>query len=437
MEGLKEITDYILGFLLGDEEAAKQVTYSSNAAIFDNYKLVVIPSDFFKEGCYATSHSLPQLPLAEWEGSPLLFGKSKVERRGDSLLLYADVVASSYFLISRYEEMLRPDCRDRHGRFPAEESLPFRAAFLQRPLVEEYGRSLRKLLREQGVDITEKPPTLRKIYLTHDVDALSHYRNLRSWAAALLRSPNSPQETIVASKSYFGKIENDPWYSFPWLLERNASVWQKYGPDVCETIFFIKGGGGKSREDAPTANIMSRDYRKFFQYCREAGASIGLHPSYQAGEKTELIAEEREKLEKAATCSITYSRNHYLRSREPRDMQALIEAGIEHDFTMGYAASAGFRLGTCRAVRFINPETQSLTALTLHPLNVMDISLNDPRYMALNEEEALQEVRKLIETCHSHKGELCLLWHNNAVASPTTSYHRNLYREITEYLIRL
>ena len=33
----------------------------------------------------------------------------------------------------------------------------------------------------------------------------------------------------------------------------------------------------------------------------------------------------------------------------------MIRAGITDDFTMGYADIAGFRLGTCRSVRWINP----------------------------------------------------------------------------------
>ena len=428
---MTEIIDYILHFLLGETVSADikmSVGYTDKQEEFSQYKLVIVLSQFFGDTCYGNEKSLPQLPLDNWEGTPLLFGIPKTEQLGDTLVLHADIIASTYFLISRYEETVNLS-RDNHGRFSGKESLPFKAGFLHRPIVDEYGKSLRKLLRNIGFDISEPPATLRKIYLTHDVDKLLHYRNFRSVAGAMLRL----REIKTALKTYFGGIEHDPWYTFSWVFGLNKSLQEKLGNDVCQTIAFIKSGGGKQPEDQPISNIFSKDFQAFFKLCRTENVTLGLHPSYEAGEKSELIQQEKQLLEKALGAKIHYSRHHFLRSREPRDMQTLIDAGITDDFTMGYADVAGFRLGTSRPVCWINPETKQLTSLILHPLTVMDSTLSDERYMALHENAACDYCLQLIEETKRHNGDLTLLWHNTSVEKGV-SYQRGLYERLIEYL---
>ena len=113
-------------------------------------------------------------------------------------------------------------------------------------------------------------------------------------------------------------------------------------------------------------------------------------------------------------------------------MKELIKAGYTDDFTMGFADQAGFRLQTSRAIRWINPQTMQLTHLTLHPLLIMDCTLDRENYMHLTEEEAYFLCERLIDKVKLHHGDLCLLWHNNSVTPD--NYHRNLYPQILSYI---
>jgi len=61
--------------------------------------------------------------------------------------------------------MVRKNVRDIYGRFPGKESLPYRAGFIDRPLVDEYGRLLRRQLREMGVEVPEPPKQIKKYIL--------------------------------------------------------------------------------------------------------------------------------------------------------------------------------------------------------------------------------------------------------------------------------
>lgn len=434
---MTEIINYILGFLLGKEvspEIISLIGYTSNREEFHRYKLVIIPSSFFFPEIYGTTESLPTLPLQIWEEAPILFGNPLIEQVDNTRVLHADLIASTYFLISRYEEMVRVDKRDTHGRFPGKESLPNRAGLIDSPLVDEYGMLLRIQLREVGCEVPEPPKQIRKIYLTHDVDQLSHYRSLRGFMGGLLRGIQRPKEGNKAIRSYFGGLKNDPWFTSPWLFKLDNSVRHSLGAERCEPIVFIKVGGGSHKEDKPFITHHVQDFQTLIKLSKRKNITFGLHSSYEAGINPSRIADEKKNLERISRKEITFNRHHYLDSREPEDMQVLIDNGITDDFTLGYADVAGFRLGTCRPVKWINPKTQKLTSLTLHPLTIMDSSLSDKRYMFLNAHEAYEYCIRLINMVESWNGELVLLWHNTSVEDTPRSYHRKLYQDIIKYL---
>ena len=428
---------YILTFLLGEdvsEELLSQVGYTDDPNEYYRYKLVIKPSTFFNTEIYGTLKSIPAIPLQIWEEAPILFGSPTVEEVDGTRILHADLVASTFFLISRYEEIVRDDVRDVHGRFPGTESLPYKAGFIDSPLVDEYSKLLRIQLRETGCEVQDPPKQIRKIYLTHDVDQLSHYRSLRGFMGGILRGLRWPKEGNTAIKSYFGGLRNDPWYTMPWLIKLDNSVKQVLGTDRCESIVFIKVGGGSRKEDKPFITHHIQDFQSLLNLLRKKNIIIGLHSSYEAGINPGRIADEKKHLERVSKSTTTYNRHHYLDTREPQDMQTLIDVGITDDFTLGYADVAGFRLGTCRPVKWINPNTRHLTSLTLHPLTIMDSTLSDKRYMYMNSHDAYEYCIRLINMVESWNGELVLLWHNTSVEDIPQSYHRKLYQDIIKYL---
>ena len=155
----KKICQYLIDFLVGSlwvqsegddrfQRRFEAIGYTDDPEQMKLYPIVIIPSGFFKMDVYGTEESMPTLPLKTWRGIPLLFGEPRVEwsADGSQLIIYADLLASTYFLISRYEEMYRRSERDSYGRFPGKSSLPYRAGFLHRPIIDEYGEALRQIL---------------------------------------------------------------------------------------------------------------------------------------------------------------------------------------------------------------------------------------------------------------------------------------------------
>lgn len=424
---------YIIRFLIGGEHStslSSLVGYTRNPALFGKYRVVILPSPFFNENIYGTPASRPVLPLPEIAGVPFLFGEPDVERVDDTIVVHADIIASAFFLLSRYEEIRLRDLRDVHGRFPGKESLPAKAGFLQRPIVDEYGRLLRGWLRDARVQVPEPAQRIRKIWLTHDIDAPFYCRTFRH----VMRETIKGKGLWSALRMWKQPLEKDPYYTFPWLIEQDTAVRKAVGYNRCESVFFLKGGG-RSAFDKPRYKLQSPDVQTMFSLCRDNDITIGLHSSYDAGIKPQLIAAERKTLTQATLQPIIYNRHHFLASREPEDTHWLLKAGITDDFTMGYADAAGFRLGTCRPVQWIDPLTKRLTPLTLHPLTVMDVVLSEAKYMGLDYECAVAHCRELIRQTARMNGELVLLWHNDTVSSLSpTPWFRTLYETITDDL---
>ena len=423
-------------------EAMAHVVYGPSPSARPMPEVVIVPCGFFDEGVYGSPTSLPRLPLDRIEGIPVLFGSPEVERRAGPggfprLIVHADLVASAYFLLTRYEEVVRREARDAHGRFPGRESLPFRAGFLHRPLVDEIGALLRRWLREVGVGIAEPPAQIRKIHLTHDVDEPWAWPSFRSAVKAALREfRRSPSAMLNPLLSYGGWVEGrDPNDCFSWMLERDADLRDALGPDRVESTFFFLAGGDDPRDGHDVLN--DRRTRKLMRKIREGGAAIGLHSSYSAGIDPRRVSAERERLSGVSGCPCRANRHHFLAAREPEDLNALEAAGLADDFTMGYADVAGFRLGTSRAVRWFDPVALRQTRVALHPLTVMDCTLDSGKYMHLGYEEARTACFALLAEVRKHNGEAVLLWHNTVLseqAEANGGYHRRLYREVVDHL---
>ncbi|MDD4406379.1 MAG: polysaccharide deacetylase family protein [Parabacteroides sp.] len=413
-------------FLLGDEIPGELITavgYTDDPRLYNKYSIVIYPSGFFDSSVYGKPASIPALPLKEVDKIPLLFGNSEEEMVNDTLVLHADIVASTFFLITRYEEMVKRSVRDEHGRFPGKESLPGRGRFIQRPLVEEYGLYLRNKLRQLDANLPEEKSRFRKIYLTHDVDVPFYCRTWKQVLREVVINKKSLEETVRLKT---GNLTNDQYYLFPWLFEENEKIRKRTGKKRCKTICFFKAGGN-TKQDKPSFRLTSCDMKSLFSLANTYDVETGLHSSYQAGMTPELIIKEKKHLETATGKKIRLNRHHFLSCREPEHLTFIQKAGIEHDFSLGYADIAGFRLGTCRAVRWINPATRNLTSLVLHPLTIMDCSLSEKKYMNLSYEEALAYCEKLISQTARFRGDLTLLWHNTSLQ---TGYLKQLYFDL-------
>ncbi len=423
-------TEYIISYLLHhNPQLVSLVGYGAFCLGNSEYKVVILPSSFFCDTTYGEPTSMPTLPLKQLGNTPLLYGEPLIEQQNGQVVVHADIIASSFFLMSRYEEMVFSNSnRDNHGRFIGRHSLAYRAGFIDRPIVDEYGVLLRGWLRQAGVVVEEPQERYSSIVLTHDVDTLSHYRRWRGTLGALKRMVSGSGERISDVFRAWQHIEFDPAYTFGWLIGQDKLV------DDAQILFFFKAAQKRSKYDYPQYHLYGKDCQRLLRMCELTQCDIGLHCSYLSGAEPKLIKEERKRLQKASQQKIYTARHHYLRALQPEDMHALIAAKIEDDYTMGYADVAGFRLGCCRPLLWIDPKSREVTSLTLHPLTAMDASLVRKEYMNLTPLAAYHAVIELLKQVQKHAGEVVLLWHNTSVQEHTNAEMRKVYQDIIQYL---
>ncbi len=377
--------DYILSFLLyGNEKARAKVGYTADTAAWVNYKVVILPK---KEVYLQTT-----LPTS---------------KQDNTILIEADIIHTAYCLLSRkIEEKMQ---QDEHQRVSWKKNQTL-FEWAHQPILDMWGHQLLEFL-----GLPTPPAGFSNINLTHDVDTIAHYRHLRGVLGGIKRG-----EWKALWKGW-QSLQADAAYTFPWLVEQDAHLPQ------AKQIYFVKATAGKGF-DYPQYNLHNTDFQTLVDLLRSHNATIGLHTSYY----TNHITTQAQALAAAIRQPITTNRWHYLRTTSPTDCASLIAAGITDDYTLGFADYAGFRLGTCRAVRWINPENHEVTNLTLHPLTIMDCTLSNSNYMNLTEEEALAHCIQLCKATHQYAGELTLLWHNTTFNKG--NYHDHLYPQLLAYI---
>ncbi len=425
--------EYLLSFLLKDEDLCRHVFYGSYDSAPTDARIVIVSSPFFDSGIYGTNLSFPQtpFPLLPETDIPFLFGEPRIEHtEDDRIILYADLVASACFLLSRYEEVIKPDCRDQYGRFRAKDSVIFQQGYGMRPLVDEWGLYLRNLLRQCGVAVSQEKHGFSKIYLTHDVDRPFFLPSCKAMIVQIGRNFLGRGVQIKNPIKAYLTGRGDPFFTFPWIAEQDNSLRHKLGADIVEVIYFLISA--KSTREWKYFPVKNRKYKKLLSFLKETGARFGLHVSHEGGMNPENIPNEIKRLPSCADRQNLLSRHHYLRWTEPEHIVRMQDAGIKHDFTLGYADSAGFRVGTCRPYKFINPRTMELTDVMIHPMEVMECSLAEKQYMGLSEEEAVEVCRNLIKHVHYFNGEFVVLFHNSSFVPE--SYHESLYIKLLEML---
>ena len=389
---MDEIVEYIIEFLLyGNKEAAKQVGYTVDPTKCYRCKVCIHPNGHLGKDWVLPDLSAESSLAAQRSGSP----------QDGPIVFTTDIIYNTAFFISRAEELINPQ-RDEHGRFLAQHSILGQGNRLMIPLIDEYSRILMKAL-----DLPLPTSGFSAINLTHDIDILTRYRHLRGAIGGIMRGRLS--DVFAAWRD----IHHDPAYTFEWMMNQDLQV-VKQLPQT-KLIYFVKHTLGKGY-DYPQYNLRGKDFRRLTHYLLSHGALLGLHSSYYP---TPL-----------PPYSSTPHRSHFLRCSIEK-MQALVAAGITDDYTMGFADRAGFRLQTTRPVRWINPITFELTNLVLHPLTIMDCTLQNEQYMNLNEQEAYYYCQALIDKVKQYNGELTLLWHNHVF---TDFYHLILYPEILNIL---
>lgn len=348
---------------------------------------------------------------------------SLIEEGPTGLSLHYDVLGLAYWMLTRCEEVGREDV-DEHGRFPARASHASLYGYLDRPLVDDWFLLLGDLLERVW------PGFVRRRYefgvsLSHDVDTPSRYgfvsppRLIRLMAGDVAKRRSLE---LAFSKRLRGWLavhcarrlsREDPCNSFAWIMDRAERAGLK------STFYFLAGrsvpamDGTYEIDEAPMTEILRDIHAR--------GHEIGLHPSYGTYLSPPTLRAEAERLKRTcADLGIVQaafgSRMHYLRWKTPDTLRALAESGLEHDSSLGFADSAGFRCGTCFEYTAFDPVSRSPVPVRIRPLVAMECSVFE--YQGASPAESFAIFSDLKRKCRAVQGQFSLLWHNSSLDTP-------------------
>jgi len=361
------------------------------------------------DGLYFNSNGLlHERGIKTLELQPFVFDDLKVifPVYDKKSVLPFDIFAAIFYLVSRYEEY-QPFVRDIHGRFTAKLSVAATLGFLDKPVVNIWSLKIKHILREKYPNL-KFPERKYKFVPTYDIDsayAYSHKGLVRSIGGLLLALKSFEWEEIAQRvRVLFGR-EKDPFDTYDLQIEYQKKYHLK------PLYFILFGHYGRFDKNLNTRN---RIFRKLVKRLGDY-AKLGIHPSYASNEEPQRVAAEIRSLSNAIKKEITFSRQHFLRLSMPETYRNLIEYDITDDYTMGYAYLPGFRAGICSSFNFFDLDMEIETHLRIHPFAVMDGTLKD--YLELSPEDAIKQIRKLIEEVRKVDGTFISLWHNESLSN--------------------
>jgi hypothetical protein len=348
----------------------------------------------------------------------------------DSLIFHADIVATTAFMLSRWEETA-VSAHDEHSRFPATASVAYKQGFLDRPIVDEYALVLREWLK---VLLPRWKPKQRSfsVQLSHDVDHVRRFPTLDNATRSIARDLVKRRSLSMACRTVYDLAAQllSPEYSsyiqgIRWLA--NLSRKNGLGNDI---FYFMADGPGPFGGGYDPASPL---VKKCIEDVRRQGFEIGLHASYNSLGDTETLVREKARLEAITGAPVHTVRQHYLRFRAPDTWRHFERAGFASDSTMAYADHEGFRCGTCHPFRPFDIERNCTLDLQEIPLVTVDGTLHV--YRGHTPQEAARRVLELARRCQQVEGTFTMLWHNSSLDGewlPWASMYQQVVQDLGE-----
>lgn len=334
-----------------------------------------------------------------------------------------DIFAASFYLASRYEEYL-PHIRDQHDRYPAHESIAFKENFITLPVINIWASFLWESLKLKFPNLTRKE---KKYHFTSTIDVDNAYAYLEKgfirFTAALIKDIFQGKFSLVKNRFLvWQKIIADPYDTFTYQV----NMIKKHQLTII--YFFLLGDYGNYDKNV---NVDSKKLQALIKHLADY-AIVGIHPSYKSHQNPKQLKVEVDRLANIMHKEVNHSRQHYLRLKLPDTYRNLLELDILKDYTMGYADYFGFRAGLCTPFNFYDLDLEQETCLRIHPFAFMEGTFKD--YLNIQPEEALVEIKKLIDVVKKHKGEFISLWHNHSIQNRDEwqDWHK-LFEDMIQY----
>lgn len=325
-----------------------------------------------------------------------------------------DLFASTALVLARYEE-LDPPRHDAHSRFEAASSMAVRDGYLDRPIVDEYGLALEAVIRALIPGFKPRPRRLR-VKLSHDIDEIGIPFSARAAAVQIV----ARRSIATGMRDLASAVAPVVPGSLRQVMEI-CSLAEEHG---LRSALYWKASGRTSYDSG--YSLADPRVAKVLAWARERNIEMGVHPGYDTFLEPDKLREEAGRCRAALQQQHIGGRQHYLRWH-PESWAHWEQCGLAYDSTVGYADRVGFRAGTCVPYfPWLWRENRRANLLEV-PLIVMDRTITSADYMGLTPDESLTMLKNLMRRCEAVGGVLTILWHNNCLGRPFSSYYPRIF----------
>ena len=357
------------------------------------------------------------VPDIAWtDGMPVLFPS----RNGKNFPF--DIFSASFYMLSRYEEYLEFHS-DLHGRFTGSGSFAGKNGFLKQPVVDLWSLMLGNEITRFNPDAEMQNNSYRAL-MTFDIDQAFAFRGHGFFrnAGGLIRDAFSRSSNpLHRIGTLTGKME-DPYNLFDYMTGQV----KRHKSDV---VFFFPVGERSDHDRNPS--FRDKGYRSLINHIGKV-YETGIHSSYSSSGRQKVLNEEMNRFFDITGVKPVKCRQHWLLLRLPFTYHSFISAGINSDFTMGFADEPGFRAGIARPYPFYDLVNERITDFTIVPFQVMDGTLM--QYKNLSPDNAIREIDELIGITRKVGGLFVSVWHNTSL---TESNGWEGWRRVFEETLRM
>lgn len=401
-----DVTDYIIEF-------------GENRIVFEDHFF----KHFVDELSYLSSENIPEsFSKLSGDALPVIFGREIIEINTNEIRCGLDIFASSFFLLTRWEEFVLPK---RSDGLRCDENATFlvKNGLANRPIVNEYLNLIIDFFAHFNIKL--QPSRNFTIFQTHDVDwvHLSTFTALLKNIRKMVLSQKLYRKSwlIFWKYLYYRLTFSNPFDSFGDFMDFS----DRY--ELKNAFYFktcTKGEKGYTYDynDRGVKNIIANILRR--------GHQIGFHPSENTHQNENQIKVEYERLTKISSEAKGGRQHHLL--YDSNTLKTWDRFKLGYDSGYGFQFRNGFRCGICFDFPVFDVYKREQLALREIPFLIMDTAFLRKKSSPA---EMLKESKEIIDIVRKYNGILCTVWHTNMFKTLERKKYVETYYRIIQYAL--
>ena len=406
--------DVLFSELLGVSKKEYEVRYEEDACDYTiqlENRIVVVKDYFFRKyteplSYLELSHIPSELSYFHFNDLeiPIIFGEDRYEESKSGIVIGLDVFASTFFMLSRWEEFLL----GREEKGDCDESLLFavKHGIHQRPIVHEYEALLRLVL---GLSSTNRQ---YKVILTHDVDGFLTPSYGRIIKDLIKQSFKGTPKNRILNLSWKEEIKYKKAYPSAYSqFKLYKTISEKYG--IPEWMYFKVCDKGEKECTYRYEDRVVTDIVNWLTQGRETNLQLGFHPSQSTLDNTDQWIKEIGRIEHLIGETPKYGRNHHLlfNMKMLRAWEELVDSNCHLRLSNTvFHKRQGFRSGVAVPYPIFDIFQRRPMMILEYPCQIMDTVI---RYdsKVKSESDIMEEIKGIVSWIRRFNGQLVLTWH--------------------------